>query len=550
LPGAVAALAALAIGSAAWVRVRRRWLFEWLGVGLRYLARGRELAANAGASALLGLVAPTARVVPDALPDGSALVDDGHSLAVLLELDEPAHLRDVRALPAPAVLWSAAGRHRSLTHVQLVLSAVPAPAAGAGGGAAVTSYRQLTAGRVLAHGRAVLVIRMLRPADWSRGQLVRALSGVVRRVRRRLEPVPARPLDAPTAQRLLGDIAQYDEARPVRETWSTIRLGGLVHASFRLRRWPEKELARELVPRLLTLPATATTVAVSAGPDGGPARLTVRVAASDPITLAAAVHALHQLLATGGAEAHRLDGEQVTGLAATLPLGLDTVGPAPAGADIPDALSFGAAGLMIGVDRNGAPVTVPLFGAKATQVALVGGLRAAQLVVLRAMAMNARVTVHTVRPEAWEPFARGSGVPGDGISIVPPAGAIHDPPGTPLRPRLTVIDVGAVATRASGQPSPPPRPPLPGWHARLVVRDGLTPADVGTLSRADLVLLQQLRPDEATLAGDALGLGESAQWLTQIWPDMVAVVSRRELRWAQLAVTPVERQLIGPLVRV
>src|SRR3712207_7540932 len=43
---------------------------------------------------------------------------------------------------------------------------------------------------------------------------------------------------------------------------------------------------------------------------------------------------------------------------------------------------------------------------------------------------------------------------------------------------------------------------------------------------ADLLLLQPLRPDEATLAATALGLGDAAQWLTRIRPDMIGVINR------------------------
>ena len=58
-----------------------------------------------------------------------------------------------------------------------------------------------------------------------------------------------------------------------------------------------------------------------------------------------------------------------------------------------------------------------------------------------------------------------------------------------------------------------------------------------------------LDPAEATLAGTALGLGGSADWLTRIRDDMVAVVNRRALRWALLSPTPIESQLVGRPVR-
>ncbi|MFJ6954522.1 type VII secretion protein EccE, partial [Micromonospora aurantiaca] len=87
--------------------------------------------------------------------------------------------------------------------------------------------------------------------------------------------------------------------------------------------------------------------------------------------------------------------------------------------------------------------------------------------------------------------------------------------------------------------------PAAAWQSVLVVRDELTSADTPALARADLAILQPLDPDEAALAGAALGLGGSAEWLTRIRDDMVAVVNRRALRWALLSPTPVESQLVG-----
>ena len=90
-------------------------------------------------------------------------------------------------------------------------------------------------------------------------------------------------------------------------------------------------------------------------------------------------------------------------------------------------------------------------------------------------------------------------------------------------------------------------PPHDGpWQTTLLVRDEITTADADALARADLVLLQPLGPEAATLAGGALGLGGSAGWLSRIRPGMLAVVQpRRSLRWALLSPTPIERQLVG-----
>ncbi|MFK3981544.1 type VII secretion protein EccE [Micromonospora sp. NPDC050397] len=548
-----AILCAVLLVLTAWLRLRRRWLFEWIGVGTRYLLRRHTLPPDAEPAALLDLLVPGARVVAAELDgDTAAVVSDGYGLTAVLELGDPTGLLadTSQPLPGPASLLPAATAQTPPIRIQLVLTGAPAPTLSAGGGTPATSYRQLTDGRLLGHERALLAVRVLRAEGWSESDLRRALSSTVRKVRKRLGPVPARPLGDRATLGVLGELAHHDGAQPARESWPAVRLGGLSQTVFRLRRWPDprSESARRLVPRLLALPASATTVSVSAGPrlgaaDPVPVDLTVRLAAEHPAALSTAIQALRRLLSAENATGRRLDGEQLDGLGATLPLGTAT--PPPDGrspeamADLLD-LPFGSAGLMIGANRHGSAVTVRLFRAEATRVLLIGGVPAAQLVALRAMALGARVVVQTARPRAWEPFVRAVSTPGESVALIPPGRPVAGPPGSPLHPLLVVVDVGAV--NADAQPGP-------GWQANLVVRDGLTPADSDAVSRADLVILQPLRPDEATLAGVALGLGDSAEWLTRIRGDMIGVVSRRVLRWALLSATPIEVQLIGPPTR-
>ncbi|WP_329106527.1 type VII secretion protein EccE [Micromonospora sp. NBC_01699] len=549
-----AGLGAAVLVLTAWLRLRRRWLFEWIRIGVRYALRRHALAPTAEPAALLDLLLPGARVDPAELGgDAAAVIVDGYGLTAVLELGDPTGLLadTPLSLPNPASLLPAAGAQTPPIRIQLVLTGAPAPTLRAGGGTPATSYRQLTDGRLLGHERALLAIRVLRAEGFTEADLRRALSSTVRKVRRRLAPVPARPLGDRAALGVLGELAHHDGASPAQESWQAVRLGGLLQTTFRLRRWPDarSETARRLVPRLLALPATATTVSVSAGPRVGaatdplPLDLTVRLAAENAAGLSTAMQAMRRLLAAENATGRRLDGEHLDGFAATLPLGTAQTGPP---AQSPNALMdvlelpFGTAGLMIGANRHGAAVTVRLFRAEATRVMLIGGVAAAQLVALRAMALGARVVVQTARPRAWEPFVRAVSAPGETIPLVPPGRQVGGPAGTPLHPLLVVVDVGPVTADAQ---------PGPGWQANLVVRDELTPADTDAVSRADLVVLQPLRPDEAALAGVALGLGDSAEWLTRIRGDMVGVINRRALRWALLSATPIEVQLIGPPTR-
>ncbi|MFI9641303.1 type VII secretion protein EccE [Micromonospora sp. NPDC051925] len=545
-PAMLAAVGAVVLTGLGWGRWRGRWLFDWWGTAAGYVTRRRGLPADAAPAALLDLVLPDAVLGPVELAEGPAgVVDDALGLTVLLDLGDPGDLLGDRShpLPAPGTLLPPAGPEQPPVRVQLLLHAVPAPAAGVAGGTAGTSYRQLTEGRLPGQEQALLAVRVLRVPGWSDADLRRALAGTVRRIVRRVGPVPARPLGEHAALRVLCELAHHDGGREVRETWSMLRTGNLCQATFRLVRWPDARVdpGRRLVARLLALPATATSVSLCAGPRTGgdatptPAELTVRLAAATPAELELAAEGLCRIAVDAGGELRRLDGAHLPGLAATLPLAVPGVAEATTPGTEPPELTLDAAGLMVGANRHGGAVTVRLFRAEGTRLVLVGGLAAAQLLVLRAVALGAGVVVQTGRPRAWEPFVRGVGGQQGGILVVPTGRAVGVA-GSPLRPLLVVNDAGT----AAGGPTPGA-----GWVSTLVVRDELTPADVDTLGRADLAVLQPLDPQEAALAGTALGLGGSAEWLTRIRDDMVAVVNRRALRWALLSPTPIESQLVG-----
>ncbi|MFI7539672.1 type VII secretion protein EccE [Actinoplanes sp. NPDC049599] len=553
---AAAAFVAIVLLAVTWLRLRGRWAFEWLGTGMRFAGRRHTVAVADRPTALLEFVAPGARIEQTELAgDPGAVLVDGYGLTAVLELGDPSGLlaEETVTLPSPAGLLPPAGTEHPPCRLQLILVGAPAPSLRAGGGTPANSYRQLTDGRLLGHSRALLAVRVLRADGWSEDDLRRALSGLVRKLLRRLGPTPARPLGEAAALRVVSELAHDDGIGAAQETWPGLRVGSLTQATFRLRRWPDLrvETSRRLVSRLLTLPAAATTVALGVGPRSATGAetaidLTVRLAAPDSAALSVATQALRKVLAGERATARRLDGEHLDGLTATLPLGIPEVpgrpSPDAARADLLDDLQLpiAPAGLMIGSNRRGEPVIARLFRPEQTRALLVGGVRCAQLVALRAMALGARVVVQTARPQAWEPFVRGAAVPGEAITVIPPGRAVEIPPGSALHPLLVVVDIGPVG--ADNRPGA-------GWQATLVVRDDFSPADADAASRADLVLVQPLRPEEAALVGAALGLGEAAKWLTQIRADMVGVINRRAVRWAMLSQTPIEAQLIGPPVR-
>ncbi|WBB93919.1 type VII secretion protein EccE [Verrucosispora sp. WMMC514] len=547
LATAATTLAAAVLLTVTWSRVRRRWLHEWLVIGVGFLARRHAARPDDGPTELLDLVNPDTVIRRVELGDGSlAVLDDPGGLVALLEIGDPADLLGDREqpLPSPASLLPAETDPGPPVRVQLLLTGTPAPAVGAGGGAAAVSYRQLTDGQLAGRERAVLAVRVSRARGWPEETLRHALAGTVRRIVRRLRPLAVRPMGEQPIRRVLAEFAHHD-GRPVRESWQAVRCGDLLQTTFWLSRWPGGQAAT-FVPRLWTLPATAITVSLPAGTERPPASgLLVRLAAATPAELSDAARQLRRTAVAEGVTVERLDGRQLDALAGTLPLARPGT-PLLTGAGNPKRVArygavdlvrevpFGGAGLVLGVNRHGDAVTVRLFRPESTRLMIVGGVSVAQLVAVRAMALGARVIVQTARPHAWARFVRDTGVPGGPVSLVPPGRPVTGAPGTPLAPVLVVLDAA------------PPAGPRPGtaWHTTLLVRDVLTPADADALGRVDLAVFQPLSRAEASVAGNALGLGDAAESLTRSRHDMLAVVNRRALRWALLARTPIETQLI------
>ena len=552
-------------------RLRRRWTYEWLAHGWRYLARQRTLPPGADAARLLGFVRPAATVTTVEIDGASAgIVVDPLGLTALVEVGDPSALLGDASLTVPELpaLLPVHGEPQPSMRVQLLISGVAAPSAQAGCGASGTSYRQLTEGRILAQQRVIIAVHARRVGGFDDDDLRTALIGSLRRVRRRLDRdhLPSRLLAAESVLRVIAETALHDPAQPVRETWTGLEIGGRRQVTFRLSDWPRRdaELAKTLLPRLIVLPSAATTVSLAVDGDVR-AELAVRLTAADPAALANAVAALRRLLDTTDGNLERLDGAHLAGLGATLPLGgvasapdaalsglvaghdaLAVNGARPAAVDR-DTLTairpaVGGEGLVLGLNRDGAPVVVRLFRPEPTRAALIGGLPCAETLVLRAVATGAEVTVLSGRPYRWEPFRRGLSS-AEQFALITPGRIVDPPPATPGRPQLLVVDVGPVGTTGIPVVEAP-------WRATLLVREELTAGDLDVLARADLALLQPLAEHEANLAAQAFGLGDSASWLTRIKGDMLGVViSRKTVRWAQLSSTPIERQLIGAATR-
>lgn len=224
------------------------------------------------------------------------------------------------------------------------------------------------------------------------------------------------------------------------------------------------------------------------------------------------------------------DPDELAPVFAVGPAMLDAVGP-----------PVHPAGVVLGADPDGRPVSVTLARAAPTRVVLLGGLYLARQITLRAVATGSRAVIHTGRPSSWDPVRRaaGRGTAADARVVVAPEPPADLPSDTPL---LMVHDRGAT-TRG-------PDPAQVPWRTTLVVLPSLVPAVADLADDADLVLLQRMPPHEAELAGRLWRLTPSMTETLRTLPDHgVAVLGRNLWRRVDLVTAPRETAILGPVRR-
>jgi type VII secretion protein EccE len=163
----------------------------------------------------------------------------------------------------------------------------------------------------------------------------RALIGALSRVRSTLDAqgVSTRPLDADQLLRAgiaaaeLSSVAGTGRQVTLRERWTGVTAAGVGHASYAISAWPVRGGAHNL-NALTGVRALSTTVALSVSPGEDTAEVglrgLVRISARNPAELEAADNRLQAVSARLGLALTPLRGLQISGLAATLPLGAST----------------------------------------------------------------------------------------------------------------------------------------------------------------------------------------------------------------------------------
>jgi type VII secretion protein EccE len=227
--------------------------------------------------------------------------------------------------------------------------------------------------------------------------ILRTAAVATRRVANRLSEcgLRARVLTAAEIGQAVGQLCGGANLANLHEDWQYCSDGNYRMTSFGLSR---DMLTTQALGELWTVPSYATTVAIS-----------LRNVSAERVGVTGTVRfdSFGPLPRTGIAAVTALPGRQFLALMSSLPMPrperditeCSFGGPSTDfdGLDIPAA----GCGQVIGADRAGRAVALPLFGPRIGRVEIRGSLHLAQQVVLRALALGARVLVRTNRSGQW-----------------------------------------------------------------------------------------------------------------------------------------------------
>ncbi|HET6734481.1 MAG TPA: type VII secretion protein EccE [Mycobacterium sp.] len=235
--------------------------------------------------------------------------------------------------------------------------------------------------------------------------ILRSATTATRRVANRLTEAGLRPriLSASGIAAATNQLSDGISLATVEETWDMCREGQFRLSSFAV----EPDLFTTAGLGLLwTVPSYSTTVCLSLREEPGRDLIKIRGLVrfdSDvgvPARLPGLIH---------------LRGLQFSALACSLPIPPPTrpVGNWAYGrrdSELADlAVPASGCGQVIGADEEGRAVALPLFGPQINRVEICGTLHLAQQAVLRALALGARVLVHSRRPGQWRDMVEAVG---------------------------------------------------------------------------------------------------------------------------------------------
>ena len=200
-------------------------------------------------------------------------------------------------------------------------------------------------------------------------------------------------------------------------------------------------------------------------------------------------------------------------------------------------LPVGDDGVIIGIDPQNQPAVLSLLRPAPMEIVLVGSMWMAQVLALRTVAIGARVAVETARPPAWGQMAQAAGGGQQCVSVHEVRQIAPQGPSV-SSPVLVVRDMGARPPRNQLAPSP--------WQSVLTVLPFLGPRSPQMLSRADLVGLQRLSPEEAEVVTRIMRLPEQVGAVLPTLSDNAMLwCSRDGHQFVMTQPTEAETNLLG-----
>lgn len=230
-----------------------------------------------------------------------------------------------------------------------------------------------------------------------RSGMLRTAMVATRRVANRLTEAGMRVRVLPAADigQAISQLCGGANLANLHEDWAYCADGNFRMTSFGLTR---DILTTEGLGRLWTVPSYSSTVAISLrnlGADSTGITGTARFDSFGPV---------NRVPVDGLCE---LPGRQLPALVASLPMTRPPRQVTPwcfgsASADFADIrIPASGCGQVIGADEHGRAVALPVFGPRIPRVEISGSLHLVQQVVLRALALGARILVHTNRSALW-----------------------------------------------------------------------------------------------------------------------------------------------------
>lgn len=203
-------------------------------------------------------------------------------------------------------------------------------------------------------------------------------------------------------------------------------------------------------------------------------------------------------------------------------------------------LRLPAGGLVLGADEHAATFAIRLFSEQPARVRMFADSPLAQLVVLRALALGARVRVLTDEVVAWTPLVRAlprsaHGAPGP-FTVLPAGG--H------LQAAATAAVPSLVVRAATGVRHPEPV----AWQTVLDtdLAATISPTQLMDLRDHQLLFTERVPPFAVERIRETFGLPyDRAVWLSQLPAGRIAVVTPGQLSLVDVSRSAAERALLG-----